>query len=176
MKWASVGAIVVALLLAIAAPPASAISQAELDCCDAMDQQAQKYFQKHVKIVNKCTYKMDTTPEPPNQKCDDGFDANTGETDFIINKFFDKFSSKMKKKCMTALGLTTDQEFNQQNPMPSPCTCSAPQTSSLQQQIECKLNVVPDPADEAVCITSPARKNANRGNSPPPQESGFCPL
>lgn len=173
MKWINVGGIVAALVLVLAAPPASAMSQAELDCCDAMDQQAQKYFQKHVKKVNKCTNTMDTSLNPPAETCDDGFDANTGGTDFIIDSFAPKYLNKMKNKCMTALGLT-EAEFNAHGPIPSPCTCSS--SLSLQEQMECKLDLMPDPADQAVCITSPSRKNANRGSLPPPGESAFCPL
>ncbi len=172
MKWISVGGIVAALVLALAVPPASAISQAELDCCDAMGQQAQKYFQKHIKVANKCTGKMDTSSNPSAETCDDGFDANlVGETDFLINQFKTKYLNKMKSKCLQADPSFTDSHGQ----IPSCGTCSNT-TSSLGAQMECMLEIIADPADEAVCITSPSRKNANRGSLPPPGESNFCPL
>jgi len=134
-----------------------------------MDQQAQKYFQKHVAKVNKCTSKMDTSSNPSAETCDDGFDANTGGTDFVIDSFETTYLNKMKTKCAKA-----DPSFTPFHaPMPSPCTCSS--TPSLEQQMECELELMPDPADEAVCITSPAKKSANRGSLPPPDNSGFCP-
>jgi hypothetical protein len=164
----------VVLLMPLAlAPAASAITPAELDCCDAMDQAVQAYFQKHIKKVKKCTLKMNESTDPASERCDDGFDAETGDTDYVVDQFGDKTLKKMKRKCMAALGLASEAAFDVHAPMPSPCTCNAPPL--LQGQMECKLNIISGPADLAVCAISPAKKNANRGGAPPPGISTFCP-
>jgi hypothetical protein len=172
-RWKRASVSIALLLPLVAASGAAAITAEELECCDEMDQAVQKYFQKHIKKARKCTIKMDESADPGGERCDDEFDAVTGGTDFLIDKFEDKTLKKMKQKCISKLGLADDAAFNVSAPMPSPCTCNA--FPFLPNQVDCKLNLIPGPADGAVCDITPTKKNSNRGTSSPPGTSGFCP-
>ena len=155
-----------------AAQMALAASEGEVACCGFMNDMAQKYFQKHVKIANKCTLKMEASSDPNGEKCDDEFDVNTGGIDFVIDKFHAKFFKRMKKKCIKKIEGVTEANFAFAAPVPS-CGCNA--ETSLQGHIECKLEQMSPPADTGVCGITPKRKNANRGTLSPPDLSGFCP-
>lgn len=172
-RW-QLASVSVALLLPLAvASRASAITAQELACCDEMDQAVQSYFQKHIKKARKCTIKMDESGNPGGERCDDGFDAVTGDTDFLIDKYEAKALKKMKRKCISKLGLADEAALNVHAAMPSPCSCNA--FPFLPDQMNCKLNLIPGPADTAVCDITPSKKNANRGSSSPPGTSVFCP-
>lgn len=172
-RWKLVSVSMVLLLPLAAASGAAAITAEELECCDEMDQAVQKYFQKHIKKARKCTIKMDESADPGGESCDDNFDAVTGDTDFLIDKYEAKALKKMTRKCISKLGLADEAALNAHAPMPSPCTCNA--FPFLPGQMNCKLNLIPGPADAAVCDITPAEKNANRGAASPPGTSGFCP-
>ncbi len=160
-----------AFLLLVVPGVALALPPDEAECCGIMNAQAIKYFQKHVKIANKCTFKMEQSSNPAGEKCDDKFDPTTGGTDFVIDKFKAKFVKKMKKKCMKKLGLTTDEQFVDYD-LIATCGCNA--ETSLADQIDCKLEEMALPSDLGVCGVTPLRKNSNRGNLPPPDCANFC--
>ena len=171
--WPRAAVGMAALIAMTAASTAFAITAAELACCDEMDQAVQAYFQKHIKKVRRCTIKMDQSANPGAERCDDGFDATTGDTDYLVDVLETRMLKRMKRKCIRKLGLADEAALNAHGPMPSPCTCNV--FAFLTDQMSCKLNLIPDPSDNAVCSITPAKKNANRGSSSPPGIAGFCP-
>ena len=159
-----------AFLLLVVPGVALALPPDEAECCGIMNAQAIKYFEKHVKIANKCTFMMEQSSNPAGEKCDDKFDPTTGGTDFVIDKFKAKFVKKMKKKCMKKLNLD-EAGFLLYGLIPT-CGCNA--ETSLADQIDCKLEDMADPGDQGVCGVTPLRKNSNRGDAPPPNCASFC--
>jgi hypothetical protein len=103
----------------IVAPVASAdpecdepppLTSSEVKCGKFMTKMARKYREKHLKLVGKCTDKMDASDEPGSETCDDGYDptlylTDPNKRDFAIDTFYNKFLLKMQKKCITKLGL-----------------------------------------------------------------------
>ncbi len=169
MRWRSL-----ALVAVIASLPmglvgkAWALTAGESACCTIMSEQAAKYFKKHVKVVDKCTSKMDASSNPNSEKCDDGFDSVVGGTDFVIDKFGGKFFKKIKKKCAKKMGTTIDPLT------PALAGCGCPTETFLEDQINCLLEKNAGPADCGVCDITPKLKNANRANSAPPGLANYC--
>ncbi len=173
MRWSDLVGVAMATLLLLVTPQvASAVTEAEVDCCKFMKKMTDKYLEKHLKLVNKCTSKMNNPKYATvadailGEKCDNGYDrVLLINNDFAIDKFQQKFLNKMIKKCtklLGALGLAING-------------CGCANETQLLSQMECKLGLKAADGDGGVCSIPPLKKNANREPEPPPGFADFCP-
>jgi hypothetical protein len=173
MRWRELAWVGIAVFLfLVPARGTPAVTSEQAACGTFMVKMTGKYHDKHYKLADKCTFKMGNSADPNSEKCDDGFDPTKGDnSDFLIDKFQEKFFEKIKKKCIKKLGIA---DLLTEPAIPG-YGVGCEDKTFLSEQIECLLQLDGEDADVDVCKTPPhKRMNANRATLAPPGLSDFC--